>query len=62
MAQARVRDAVATGATDFVTACPFCYQGLSVGIAAEGVPLRMRDITEIITRALGIADEAKEKL
>ena len=62
MAQARVRDAVATGATDFVTACPFCYQGLSVGIAAEGAPLRMRDITEIITRALGIADEAKEKL
>jgi hypothetical protein len=33
-----------------------------VGIAAEGAPLRMRDITEIITRALGIADEAKEKL
>ncbi|MEW6442437.1 MAG: (Fe-S)-binding protein [bacterium] len=61
MAQARVRDAMATGATDFVTACPFCYQGLLVGIAAEAAPLRMRDITEIITRALGVADEEKAK-
>lgn len=60
MAQARVRDAVATGATDFVTACPFCYQGLLVGIAAEGAPLRMRDITEIITRALGAAQEGRD--
>jgi heterodisulfide reductase subunit D len=57
MSQARVRDAVATGATDFVTACPFCYQGLLVGITAEGAPIRMRDITEILTRALGLADE-----
>jgi len=61
MAQARVRDAVATGATDFVTACPFCYQGLLVGIAAEGAPLRMRDITEIITRALGVAQEGSDE-
>ncbi len=61
MSQARVRDAVATGATDFVTACPFCYQGLLVGIAAEGAPLRMRDITEIITRALGVAEEGEEE-
>ena len=68
MSQARVRDAVATGATDFVTACPFCYQGLLVGITAEEAPIQMRDITEILTRALGVADdkgedkeEAKEK-
>ena len=60
MSQARVRDAVATGATDFVTACPFCYQGLSVGITAEQAPIRMRDITEILTRALGVADDKGE--
>lgn len=62
MSQARVRDAVATGATDFVTACPFCYQGLLVGITAEQAPIRMRDITEILTRALGVAgDETEDK-
>ncbi len=60
MSQARVRDALATGATDFVTACPFCYQGLLVGITAEQAPIRMRDITEILTRALGVADEEGE--
>jgi heterodisulfide reductase subunit D len=60
MSQARVRDAVATGATDFVTACPFCYQGLLVGITAEEAPIRMRDITEILTRALGVADDEVE--
>ena len=60
MAQARVRDAVATGATDFVTACPFCYQGLQVGITAEGAPIRMRDITEILTLALGLSEEGAE--
>jgi len=60
MSQARVRDAVATGATDFVTACPFCYQGLLVGITAEEAPINMRDITEILTRALGVADEEAE--
>jgi len=56
MSQARVRSAVATGATDFVTACPFCYQGLQVGITAEEAPIQMRDITELLTRALGVAD------
>jgi heterodisulfide reductase subunit D len=61
MSQARVRDAVATGATDFVTACPFCYQGLLVGITAEEAPIRMRDITEILTRTLGVADEEGEE-
>ncbi len=60
MSQARVRDAVATGATDFVTACPFCYQGLSVGIVAEEAPIRMRDITEIIMMALGGGDDEKQ--
>jgi heterodisulfide reductase subunit D len=56
MSQARVRDAVATGATDFVTACPFCYQGLQVGITAEDAPIRMRDITELLVMALEDTD------
>ena len=56
MSQERVRDAVATGATDFVTACPFCYQGLLVGITAEQAPIRMRDITELLIRTLGVDD------
>ncbi len=57
MSQARVRAALETGATDFVTACPFCYQGLLVGITAEEAPLQMRDITELLVMALGIADD-----
>ena len=56
MSQERVRDAVATGATDFVTACPFCYQGLLVGITAEQAPIRMRDITELLIKTLGVDD------
>jgi len=60
MSQARVRDAVATGATDFVTACPFCYQGLQVGITAEGSPIRMRDITELLVMALEEEDPQPE--
>jgi heterodisulfide reductase subunit D len=57
MSRQRVRDAVATGATDFVTACPFCYQGLQVGITAEEAPIRMRDITELLVLALGGEEE-----
>jgi len=57
MSQHRVRDALDTGATDFVTACPFCYQGLLVGITAEQAPLQMRDITELLIRALDTTEE-----
>jgi len=60
MSQQRVRDAVATGATDFVTACPFCYQGLLVGITAEQAPLRMRDMTELLCLSLGLSGEEPE--
>jgi len=34
---------------------------LLVGITAEEAPIHMRDITEILTRALGVADDETEE-
>ncbi len=45
MAQRRVREAEETGAEELVSACPFCYAGLQVGIKALDSPLIMRDVT-----------------
>jgi len=59
MARTRVKDAIKTGATEFVTACPFCYQALLTGIQGLGAPLNMRDINELIIMSLG--DEPGEK-
>lgn len=53
ISQKRVADAIATGATELVSACPFCYQGLQIGIQALNAPLKMRDITEIVCMAIG---------
>ena len=52
MAQERVREAVATGAADFVSACPFCYAGLQVGIKALDSPLVMKDLSCLVEEAL----------
>ncbi len=52
ISQKRITDALATGATELVSACPFCYQGLQVGIQAMNAPITMRDITEIVYLAL----------
>lgn len=52
MAQARIREAEQTGATELVSACPFCYAGLQVGIGALSSPLVMRDITYLVRSAL----------
>lgn len=52
ISQKRISDALATGATELVSACPFCYQGLQVGIQAMNAPLTMRDITEVVYMAL----------
>lgn len=52
MAQARVREAEKTGASELVSACPFCYQGLQVGIKELNSPLVMRDITELVAMSL----------
>jgi heterodisulfide reductase subunit D len=47
-----VTDALATGATELVSACPFCYQGLQVGIQSMNAPITMRDITELVYMSL----------
>ncbi len=48
ISQTRVSDALATGASELISACPFCYQGLKVGIQAAEAPITMRDITELV--------------
>jgi len=52
LANSRVKEAEETGATELVSACPFCYQGLQIGIKNQDSKLRMRDITEIVVEAL----------
>lgn len=52
MSLKRVQDAVKTGAQEFVTACPFCYQSLLEAINTCGSKLKMRDITEIVMMGL----------
>lgn len=52
MAQRRVREAEETGAQELVSACPFCYQGLQVGITAINSPLIMRDISFLVEASL----------
>ncbi|MDR3603900.1 MAG: (Fe-S)-binding protein [Syntrophaceae bacterium] len=52
MAQARIKEAEQTGAQELVSACPFCYAGLQVGIGALNSPLVMRDMTHLVISAL----------
>ncbi len=52
MAQRRIREAEETGATQLVSCCPFCYQGLNIGITAMGSPLVMKDISSLVAEAL----------
>ncbi|MCG6892121.1 MAG: (Fe-S)-binding protein, partial [Desulfobacteraceae bacterium] len=52
MAQRRIREAEETGADSLVSCCPFCYQGLNVGITALESQLVMRDISSLIAESL----------
>jgi heterodisulfide reductase subunit D len=52
MAQRRIREAEETGAAQLVSCCPFCYQGLNIGITAMGSPLVMKDISSLVAEAL----------
>lgn len=54
MAQERVRDAERTGAERLVSTCPFCYQGLQVGINAIRSNVKMTDLTELVALSMGI--------
>ncbi|MCP4717147.1 MAG: (Fe-S)-binding protein [Deltaproteobacteria bacterium] len=62
ISQKRVQDALNTGATELVSACPFCYQGLQVGIQALDAPVKMRDITELVCMSLGDDPAAEEEV
>ena len=48
----RVAEAEATGASELVTACPFCYQALKGAIVQKDAPIRMRDVTELVVEAM----------
>lgn len=61
MAQRRVREAEETGAEALVSACPFCYQGLQIGISALDSPLIMRDISYLVEASLIDPVEQKQK-
>ncbi|WP_022666187.1 (Fe-S)-binding protein [Desulfospira joergensenii] len=68
MAQRRVKEAEETGATDLVSCCPFCYQGLQVGIGVSESPIIMRDMSYYVAHSLlgydvfeKAAGEAEEK-
>jgi heterodisulfide reductase subunit D len=52
MAQERVREAEATGASELISACPFCYAGLQVGIKALGSTLVMKDLSCLVEESL----------
>lgn len=50
----RIQEADRTGASELVSACPFCYQGLQIGITAVKSGLIMRDLTELVALAMGL--------
>lgn len=52
LTDARIMDAEETGAEELVTACPFCYQSLMLGIQRKNSALKIRDITEILLRSV----------
>jgi heterodisulfide reductase subunit D len=54
MAQERVRDAERVNAAELVSTCPFCYQGLQIGINAIKSKVKMTDLVELVARGMGI--------
>jgi heterodisulfide reductase subunit D len=54
MAQERAKDAEKLGATHLVSTCPFCYQGLQVGLNALKSKVKMTDLMELVAKAMGI--------
>jgi heterodisulfide reductase subunit D len=49
---ARIREAESTGAEELISACPFCFAGLQVGIKALNSHLVMKDVTSLVAEAL----------
>jgi heterodisulfide reductase subunit D len=54
MAQERAKDAENVRATHLVSTCPFCYQGLQVGLNALKSKVKMTDLMELVARAMGL--------
>jgi heterodisulfide reductase subunit D len=52
MAVRRVKEAEETGAKELVSCCPFCYQGLQVGISSSDSPMIMKDMSAYIAESL----------
>ncbi|MEN8758737.1 MAG: (Fe-S)-binding protein, partial [Desulfobacterales bacterium] len=52
MAQMRVREAEETGAEYLVSCCPFCFQGLNVGVNAVESQLIMKDMSSLVAESL----------
>lgn len=52
MAQRRVKEAEETGAENLVSCCPFCFQGLNIGITAVESQLMMRDLSSLVAESL----------
>ncbi len=52
MAQRRVQEAESTGANYLVSCCPFCFQGLQVGINTTGSAIQMADMSALVSESL----------
>jgi heterodisulfide reductase subunit D len=52
MAQRRVKEAEETGADSLVSCCPFCFQGLNIGITAVESQLMMKDMSSLVAESL----------
>ncbi len=52
MAQKRIKEAEETGAEELVSCCPFCFQGLQVGISVLNSNIVMKDMSEYIAQSI----------
>ncbi len=62
MALRRIEEAESTGAEELISACPFCYAGLQVGIRAKDSNLVMNDITSLVAESLMPGSQTGEAL
>ncbi len=55
----RLAEAESTGADALVTSCPWCERNFSDALAANGSRLKMYDLTELVCRSAGLAEEGR---
>ncbi len=64
MAQRRVKEAEETGAEQLVSCCPFCFQGLNIGITGLESQVVMRDLSSLVAESIlgyDVFEKAAEK-